>query len=248
MIPIRIIIFVFVFTLSLHSCRESKDQQNDISVHFEMKWEGKLSTVHRDGDSSPCIHLKDFSDSTNFYALGPLAGLRGEITILNCVPSIARINGETIQINHDFDVEAPFLVYARVSHWKSVPIDQSVQSLPDLDQWLFSAAKDIGITDRTEAFPFKITTAQSEIDFHIISNQEPGYKISKPHHELMKFFELKSKPVTLIGFFSKSHAGVFTHHGQWTHIHVVSQDGKKSGHVDSLVLGSDAVLYLPEIQ
>ncbi len=248
MIPIRIINFAFVIFLSLHSCTEPKDQKKDTSVRFEINWVGKLSTVHRDGDSSPRANLKDLANSNDFYALGPLAGLRGEITVLKSTPYIAKIKDNSTQINNEIDVEAPFLVYAMVSRWKAIPIDKPVQSISALEELLHTIAEDIGIIDASQVFPFKITTNQSEINYHIISNQEPGYKISKPHHELMKFFKLKTKPVTLLGFFSKSHAGVFTHHDQWTHIHVVSQDGTESGHVDSLKLGSDAVLYLPEIE
>jgi acetolactate decarboxylase len=56
---------------------------------------------------------------------------------------------------------------------------------------------------------------------------------------------LVGQPVTVVGFFSRHHEGVFTHMGQRTHLHVLSDDGAAMGHVDEIAVPSGAALKLP---
>jgi hypothetical protein len=83
------------------------------------------------------------------------------------------------------------------------------------------------------------------VEYHIIASTDQGYQVTSPHRELMRFFTLDSEPATILGVYSTTHGGVFTHHGQATHLHVVSDDERRSGHVDELALGPDSVAYLP---
>jgi hypothetical protein len=50
--------------------------------------------------------------------------------------------------------------------------------------------------------------------------------------------------VELLGFYSDKHLGIFTCGGHF-HVHVRSVDGKASGHVDEVTLGTDMRLFLP---
>ena len=137
-------------------------------------------------------------------------------------------------------------MYGSVYRWQEMSIPDSIRTIHQLEQWLALIADTLSASDMPDAFPFKLVSSQSKVDFHVISNREPGYQISRPHHELMRFFTLESQPLTLLGVFSRHHAGIFTHHDQWTHIHLVSDDKRHSGHVDSLSLDPDAMLFLPE--
>jgi hypothetical protein len=58
---------------------------------------------------------------------------------------------------------------------------------------------------------------------------------------------LESRAVDVIGFYSKLHTGIFTHHDSYAHMHVVTADKKVSGHVDQLSAGGEMRLYLPAI-
>jgi acetolactate decarboxylase len=46
--------------------------------------------------------------------------------------------------------------------------------------------------------------------------------------------EISNEEVNVIGFFSKHHQGVFTHHSNYTHMHLMTSDGKMMGHVDEV--------------
>jgi len=165
--------------------------------------------VHLEGDARPRIHLRQIEPRDGAFAIGPLAGLRGEITVIDGEAYIARADEAGEHIELGFDRDAPFLVFGRVGEWQALPVPDDVRDVADLEQWLSGAAAVKGLRE-DEAFPFKIETSTSTVEYHIISSTEPGYRIS-----------------------------------QATHLHVVSDDGRRSGHVDELYLGSDSVAYLP---
>jgi len=241
-------IIVMVRCLGAQNLPDSEPGDSASIVHVWVEHQGRLSIVHRQGDASPQVSLADIMESAGFWALGPLAGLRGEITVIDGQFFIARVINDTIAVSHETDIEAPFLVYGSVKRWQEVIIPDSVRTIPDLDIWLAHLADSLGALGLPDVFPFKVISSQSDVDFHVINNQEPGFQISRPHYELMRYFALQFHPLTLLGVFSKHHAGIFTHHDQWTHIHVVSADNHFAGHVDSLLLGSDAVLFIPEAE
>ena len=78
-----------------------------------------------------------------------------------------------------------------------------------------------------------------------MNNTEAGDQINRPHKEVMAHFQIRNRPATLIGVYSTEHAGIFTHHGDATHIHAVSDDGLDSGHLDAAAFGENVTLFLP---
>lgn len=211
---------------------------------FTVEWVGAMKTVHRDGDASPETKLEPLARVAGGFAIGPVAGLRGEITVVEGEAHIARVIDGEEHVAEEWDVEAPFLVHGHVDAWVETPLPETVKSLTDLEAWLPKAAEANGI-DTAKPFPFKIETTDAAIDFHVISNDEPGYLVTRPHRELMQFYALANEPATLIGVHSTEHAGVFTHHGSSTHIHLISHDKKHSGHVDAVTFGNETKLLLP---
>lgn len=211
---------------------------------FEVRWEGEMKRVHRDGDASPRVELSKLADRPGAFAIGPLAGLRGEITVVDGVSYVARVVEGKPVVENDWDRQAPFLVYGHVTEWKAARLPAEVQTLKDLETHLAQAAREAGLDERAP-FPFKLHVPSGQIDYHIINNTEEGYKISRPHEELMTRFQIRERGVKAIGIYSTEHAGVFTHHGEATHVHVVSDDGKDAGHLDDAKFGEGAELFLP---
>jgi acetolactate decarboxylase len=183
------------------------------TVGYEVHWTGELRTVHRDGDARPRVDLQQLELEQGGFALGALAGLRGEITVIDGKAYISRIGEDGESIEHTFEHEAPFLVYGRVASWQAAPLPEDVRDIPALERWLPGAAATAGLREN-EPFPFKVETSTSKVQYHIVSNPDP--------------------------------AGVFTHHASTTHVHVVSGDGLKSGHIDEALLGPGSVVYLPQ--
>jgi len=211
---------------------------------FEVRWEGEMKRVHREGDASPRVALEKLAGRTGAFAIGPLAGLRGEITALDGVVFVSYMEGEKPVVANDWDRQAPFLVYGHVTEWKEVRLPASVQTPKDLEAYLPEAAREVGVNP-SAPFPFKMRVSSAQIDYHIMNNTEVGDQIKRPHKELMVHFQIRNRPATLIGVYSTEHAGVFTHHGETIHVHVVSEDGKDTGHVDGATFGPGAMLFLP---
>lgn len=211
---------------------------------FEVRWEGEMKRVHLEGDASPRVDLENVAKRADAFAIGPWAGLRGEITVLGGVPYLSSVlDGKPVVVN-EWNKQAPFLVYGYVTKWKEAPLAATIQTPKDLEAYLPEAARHAGL-DVDAPFPFKVLLPDGRIAYHIINNTEEGYQVSRPHDELMSRFTIEGRPATVIGVYSTKHAGVFTHHGESTHIHVVSEDGKDAGHLDDAKFGKGAKLYLP---
>ena len=56
----------------------------------------------------------------------------------------------------------------------------------------------------------------------------------------------KGADVQILGFYSDRHHAIFTHHTTNMHLHFISKDKSKTGHVDGLRLGNSMKLLLPK--
>lgn len=83
---------------------------------------------------------------------------------------------------------------------------------------------------------------------HLV-NLPTNTKVSSPAdaHQGQVNFKLKQEFVEMIGFFSTEHKGVFTHHDSNMHIHLITEDESKMGHLDSVDLDTTKCkLFLSE--
>jgi hypothetical protein len=60
-----------------------------------------------------------------------------------------------------------------------------------------------------------------------------------------KHYNYQNEDAEIIGFFSTEHKGVFTHHDSFLHMHLITKDESKMGHLDELKIGK-MKLYLPK--
>jgi len=66
-------------------------------------------------------------------------------------------------------------------------------------------------------------------------------------HQRQANYSLKNSEVDIVGFFSTDHKGIFTHRDSYLHMHLISSDRKKMGHLDKLIFGYETIkLYLPK--
>ena len=107
------------------------------------------------------------------------------------------------------------------------------------------AARNKGI-DTKKPFPFIIKGEFTNLDWHIISPQISG---GSHDEHLANSWKEKAENVNgkILGFYSKSHQGIFTHHTSNIHMHYYDETKILSGHVDYLVSGTDCKLALPNL-
>jgi acetolactate decarboxylase len=218
---------------------------------------GEQKDVFVTGKASSVVSLEDLAGRKGLYAMGPIDGMDGEITVFDSKPYITKVRGSDYVADNTWKHGAFFLVWAEQMKWKDIPVPNTVRGYVDLQQFVKAQAEAAGI-DVTRPFPFLLSGAPVEIKWHINVDRTEGKPITKESFAMSKQpFTIKNEPVDILGFYSEHHAGVFL--TKYTpvikegsgmenaiHIHVVSRTSKASGHIDDITLGEGMVLRLPK--
>jgi len=207
---------------------------------------GAMRNVMWKGQLHGTISLDTLSDKKHLYGLGPIEFLRGELIIVNGDVYQSRVVGPTtMKVEKSGNVKAPFFVSAYVPQWEEYTLPDSVQTLLQLEAFLDAATK-----QRMRPFPFRLTGVASQATIHIV-NLPQGKNVSSPDdaHQGQVNFSLQNESFEIIGFFSTQHKGVFTHHDTYLHMHLITADKSKMGHLDNVQFKKGTVkLYLPTIK
>jgi len=226
------LVAIFVCT-ACSSPRESHVRDGAV-----VKVAGEMRSVMQRGDLSATINLDTVEDRQHLYGIGPLDSLTGEITILDGVAYYSIIVNDKQALGQSFTIKAPFFVYANVPTWDEIQIPDSVTTEIHLDEFITAVSE-----QRQEPFVFTITATIDTADIHIVS-LPTGTVINSPAdtHIGQKNLTLINSSVDLVGFFSRNHKGVFTHHDSNIHLHLITADRTSMGHVDRLRLRGSTVL------
>jgi len=228
-----------LLTIGLVSCNStSKETETypDINIVGAMKnvmWKGELGSS---------IDLDTVSDKNGLYGLGPESYLTGELLINNGKSYISKVlSDSTMTVEKRFDVSAPFFVYGNVIEWNEIELPSGLKTIQDLEKFM-----DNNTIDFKRPFAFKLIGKISSAIIHI-QNLPEGTKVSSPDdaHQGQTNYNVENEAAEIIGFFSTEHKGVFTHHDTFLHMHLITNDETKMGHLDELEIG-EMKLYLPK--
>jgi acetolactate decarboxylase len=87
----------------------------------------------------------------------------------------------------------------------------------------------------------------SSVDWHIINWPEGDSEHSHIKHVNSGLSgALKDTPIKILGFYSKHHQAIFTHHTTYIHMHLLSNDNNIAGHIDDIIFNGNQILHLPE--
>lgn len=234
-------IILLVFGYLVFSCisKEKKHEKKDalkvnaIAAMKDVMWKGELFGK---------INLDTIENKSGLYGLGPESYLTGEILINDGKVFVSRVAKDSAMIvEKNSKIEAPFFVYGNVQEWHKTGLPKTVKSIEDLEKFIDNETK-----IQTRPFAFKLEGRISEGVIHI-QNLPKGTKVSSPKeaHQGQVNYELKNEDVEIIGFFSTEHQGIFTHHDSYLHMHLITKDIKKMGHLDEIIF-EDMTLYLPK--
>ena len=206
-------------------------------------WVGALHTVLA-GDLGARISLERLAGLAHLYAVGPAAGLRGEITVVDGRAYVSRVENGRIVVDRSFRHEAPFLVWAQVARWREVDIPDTVVDGRDLEAFVMERARGPGMTVDAP-FAFLVSGLAAGVSLHVLHRHDDRPHSRERHEEIKVPFAIERGAVDVVGFCSERHAGIFVPAGRRTHMHVCTRDGRVAGHVDDLRLGRDMTLRLP---
>lgn len=229
---------LFILPVVIFSCKSSEDQtvKNHVSIV------GAMRQTMMNGELVGKINLDSLQDRSDLYGLGPESYLKGEITIFEGRPYISRVTSDsTMSVQESFQTSAPFFVYSNVRNWKELPVSAEIRSEKDLEHLIDSLTQKI-----EEPFPVKVEARVKTAQIHV-QNLPEGTRVSSPQdaHQGQVNYKLENENVYILGFFSREHQGVFTHHDSFIHLHLLTKDRLKMGHLDQAEF-SEIRIFLPE--
>lgn len=218
------------------ACGESDQMSNPaikiVSAMKNIMWKGELGAS---------IQLDTISDKEGLYGIGPVSYLRGEILINDGITYVSKVQSDTTMIvEKTDDITAPFFVYTNVTEWTETELPQEIKNIKDLEEYVDERSKNIA-----RPFVLKLVGEVKSATIHI-QNLAVGTKVSSPEeaHQGQVKYPLEREKVEIVGFFSTEHQGVFTHHDTYLHLHLMTQDELKMGHLDDVEF-ADMRLFLP---
>ena len=222
-----------------------------------VEYVGAQKEIFKTGKATSVVSLEDLAGKKGLYAMGPVDGLDGEITIFDSKPYITKVRGNDYTVDKTFKHGAFFLVWSEKTNWSDVQVPATVKSYVELQKFVREQAQKAGI-DVTKPFPFLLVGTPAEIKWHINVDRTEGKPITKELFLKSKEpYVTRNEPVDIVGFYSDHHAGVFLNQfspaikegsgmENMIHIHLVSKTSKAAGHIDDITFGDDMVLRLPK--
>jgi acetolactate decarboxylase len=231
-------LILYVYILLMFSC--TIKQNPDVNVYgalFEMMHQNNLTTR---------IDLNRFENENHVYGLGALTDLKGEILIIDSQAYISRVNRDgNIEISNNYSHGAALFVESKVDKWNSIQMPKNIENISDLEKYLELNVDKFSL-DIEKPFPFMIKGVIPSVDWHIINWPEGDSEHSHSKHVNSGISgNLNEIPIQILGFYSKHHRAIFTHHTTYIHMHLLTNDSKIAGHIDNVIFNGNQMLYLP---
>ncbi|WP_053992384.1 acetolactate decarboxylase [Mangrovimonas sp. TPBH4] len=230
-------------TLILLGCKADtktsfvSDTYPDIAIVRAMK------NVMWDGALEGAILLDTISNKRGLYGLGPKSYLTGELLIFDGHSYVSKVTSDsTMAVEETYNVSAPFFVHTNIQEWETIELPASLKTISQLELFIDSNTKAF-----KRPFTFKLQGTVNNATIHI-QNLPEGSKVSSPKeaHQGQVNYPLENETVDIVGFFSTEHQGIFTHHDSFMHMHLITKDRQKMGHLDAVEIDK-MTLYLPKL-
>jgi acetolactate decarboxylase len=180
-----------------------------------------------------------------------MAGLRGELLVLNSMAEIGQFDSSrSYQLRSLSGGDVAFLVYAQVPKWRTVTLPPEITDFASLERGLPALANAAGLNP-DEPFPFRLSGRAIALRWFVVGgvgNGEPNALNSFMRARTLG--GLDDAEIDGLGFFSTRHRGVFTNPASNMHVHFSTPAragvGAFIGHLDDDVrLAPGALLHLP---
>jgi len=201
---------------------------------------GQMKDVMWKGELFGKINTDTIRNKHHLFGFGPLAYLRGEVLILDGISYLSTVNDkQEIKVERVHSVLAPFFAYANITNWHAIELPAPVRNLTDLENYLDSIS-----SDREMPFLFKLSGSIDSANIHVVHLPE-GSIVRSPEdaHQNIVHCRMGSSEVHIIGFYSRNHQTIFTHHDTNMHLHLITCDLKKMGHLESVSFNPQRIKF-----
>lgn len=217
-------------------------EQKSVKISYQVY--GKLMEIMQHNQLQARVNLNDLQLGKNSYGLGAMEDLQGEILISQGEVITSVANPDSILVQNSNAFGAALLVTTEVEDWQEVEMNETVD-LKSLESVIEFQAETFDL-NANDVIPFKIEANPKSLNWHIINASLAEEQNHQAYKESGRTGVLESQKVEIIGFYSKNHQGVFTHHGRFLHLHFITADGSLMGHVDNLQIDGNWKIYLPK--
>jgi len=221
-------------------------QQTDVRGRgYDLHFIGAQRDTVMNGKVAALLDLRPLAKTSHLYGIGPIEQLRGEVTIANSRPALARVGPDgKVHVEDGFEAGVPFFVWAEVPAWQIVTLPPHIQSHGDLEKFIPDAAALAGL-DIQKPLPFLLRGNTNFIEFHVLNRRGDQPHDAKMHKKIQTVFELDGAKAVMVGFYSPNLRGVFTPMESTIHIHFQTSDNSVSGHVQKLSINENVTLAFP---
>lgn len=204
-----------------------------VFAHGQVKVAGEMKKIMQQGNLSASIDLDTLRSSEQLYGLGVAENLKGEIMIVAGQGYVTQVDAGHLKTSSTSGIKSAMFVFQSVTSWVPARVERPVPDLQALEGVLEELMKSNG-KNKDESFAFLIKTSYATINYHVIDWQPGTAHTMSNHKAFSKPGQHVNGDVTILGFYSNHHQGVFTHHGTNIHLHMMTNDRKLVGHVDGL--------------
>ncbi len=195
---------------------------------------GEQRQIFKSGRADGVISLETLAGEQDLYALGPVEGLDGEITIFNSRPYVSRLcgGGDAYIVERSFGCKAIFLAWARMREWIDAIVPDAVTDYGALESFVAKAGAQRGME---APFPFLMAGRPRGLAWHINVDRTGGRPVTQELFRKSKQpYALEGETIDIFGVYSDRHGGVFMGQDMKIHVHFVSRDSKAAGHIDGI--------------
>lgn len=209
---------------------------------------GNFRRMQHRQDYAPKVALKDAVAGPGWYAVGALADLRGEITVIDgqVLLSLGKTMDGRVGQREAGDAHATLLAAAKVDGWREIPIPRAMKQA-ELHAFILEQAATIGLAaDRP--WPFRIRGSIVDYRWHVIAGPHPHFGGHGSAAPMAQQFEATGARMAaeVVGFQSGvALEGIISHPGERFHEHVTDLERTLAGHLDAYGVAENAVLLLP---
>lgn len=209
---------------------------------------GALRAMFHEGQTGAMVSLDSLLPNPDLYGVGALADLSGEVTVIGGRVYLSYPEGAesartetTLRAN----VAATLLVTSEVRSWQSVVTDRAIR-FEELDDEIVRLATAAGMS-RSARFPFLLEGTFEDLRWHVIDGGRltGGGSSHQDHLAAAVKAERNRATAMLVGFYSETDQGVFTHMGSRTHMHCVVDAPLSAGHVDHVDIPAGVTVKFP---
>jgi acetolactate decarboxylase len=236
----RPIFILYFLSLLIYSCGKGKEHNPSPSKGVQAI--SAMKKVMMKGDLSGKIAIDTLQKNKRLLGLGPIAKMKGEITLLKGKTYSSSFNEKdsSIVTHIDTEVSAPFFVFSYEKDLEPMEVPKKVKNIDQLEDWITEH-----IREDAEAFGFTVDSHIRQANVHI-QNLPDSVDVKSPQDAHIGQYKtrLTDRDVTLVGFFSDDDHGIFTHHGTNMHIHLVDEKNSMTAHLEAIDMES-ATIHLP---